>query len=567
MMKLMRIFLIITFFVSSITITGCTSVGEFFGSKDSVTLFGAKPLLNEPTLEKIDLAKLLDPKGPGMYEIDYDSAKDKVSGEELKKYKTKEGTKIQVNREVLQNAYRNFYNYNDGHVKRRRNSIQEQILIASNQRCGIYKNQLKTIDARANFALGFATTLSAGLGAIFTAADTVRALSGSAAILSGTRAEFNEVYFSKQTIQVLTEAMEVKRRLIYEKIKKSQIRNVDDYTVEAAIKDAVTYHTKCSLIAGLEQAAISVQREENPGIKGSQRALIEAKKLQHIMNTDPGKMSTIDISGPFDRSGASDMQAMNELDLESPITVLTDRINKTFLLRKSFEAEVREINSLLTDKSVHPFETYQMKDAKGNNVKVLEELKTQVKEVIKAEEMTKEVLKVSFENQTAKVDVKLRKLQLDWAWASTDSEKKSNYALLQSQAHSSQAISYEISSTYDRYSVRLRKAIDLLKDAAAEPEKDPSINFGSVTEIIGEILPFTLKQRVKYAKGLVEPLNATEQAELIVKIKAENIPTAAGGVIIVENKEDILKELGKVKSNDDLEPFVTAFKNGIGKDI
>ena len=101
----------------------------------------------------------------------------------------------------------------------------------------------------------------AGAGAIFTGVNTVRALSGTASIISGVRSEFNEDYFANRTIQVLAAGFDKKRERKYQAIQRRQKDDIADYTVENAVKDAADYHAQCTLIAGLQEAAIAIERQ------------------------------------------------------------------------------------------------------------------------------------------------------------------------------------------------------------------------------------------------------------------------------------------------------------------
>jgi len=142
-----------------------------------------------------------------------------------------------------------------------------------------------------NLTLGGLTTAAAGAGAIFTAASTVRALSGVAAIFSGFRAEVNDAYFQNLTIQVITDGFESKRRGIYEEIvnKRKTSTSLIDYPVEKAIGDAIVYHQNCSLIAGLEQAALSIQRAENPGMMAMTRTFKQMTTMSAWADVVAGK--------------------------------------------------------------------------------------------------------------------------------------------------------------------------------------------------------------------------------------------------------------------------------------
>src|SRR5262249_39567241 len=104
----------------------------------------------------------------------------------------------------------------------RRNSIQERILAASAQRCGRYKRFLKQYEGESNFLLGGLTTALAGAGALISPVIAARALSGSAGVTSGVNAEFNDKLFAKLSVQVLTKAIEARRKAIYDDIIKKR---------------------------------------------------------------------------------------------------------------------------------------------------------------------------------------------------------------------------------------------------------------------------------------------------------------------------------------------------------
>lgn len=169
----------------------------------------------------------------------------------------------------LRDALNKFYNKKtEEEQKRDRNRIQDHIIAASNQRCGSYKQFLKRYASSADLVFGMSAIMTAGAGAIFTAADTVRALSGISGILSGLRAETSEAVFQRRTIQIVTRGFEAKRREIYEEIiEKRKGKGLTEYSVERAIGDAILYHDHCSLMAGIEYAALTIDSIENPGIK------------------------------------------------------------------------------------------------------------------------------------------------------------------------------------------------------------------------------------------------------------------------------------------------------------
>lgn len=247
----------IIIFVVGVVSFGCSASFPF--NKTNVQMGGARVLLPEGPFESVDLAIEVAPK-----------------------IKKREGSEtIDDDRDRLRKALNDFY---DDPIEQdlRRNRVQERLLAASVQRCGEYKQFLKQLEGETNWLIGSLTTAAGAAGAIVTGVDAARILAGVAAVFSGVRAEFNESFFQRLTIQVITEGLEARRREIYSQIQPRQRTDIASYPLEAAVKDALDYHSACSLIAGLEHAALSIERAENPGLRGAERALVQSKRLQAI---------------------------------------------------------------------------------------------------------------------------------------------------------------------------------------------------------------------------------------------------------------------------------------------
>jgi hypothetical protein len=139
---------------------------------------------------------------------------------------------------------------------------------------------LNQFDSETGFFLGSLTTALAGAGAIVTPATAARVLAGTAGITSGINAEMTAKFFFQKTIQVLTNAFHVRRKKIYREIADRQNKGINEYPVEAAVKDALEYHGACSLIAGLEEAALSVERAQNPGLEELENVVDKVDKIR-----------------------------------------------------------------------------------------------------------------------------------------------------------------------------------------------------------------------------------------------------------------------------------------------
>ena len=161
-----------------------------------------------------------------------------------------------------------------------RNSIQDTLIAASQQRCNYYLGYLKRLDSVANFSFGALTTALGGASAIVTGAGIARALGGSAGILSGVRAEFNEDFFHNLTINVLSTGIQVRREERLALIRLRQKRDIEEYNVATAVYDALFYHQQCTLIAGLQEAAESIEiARREPGLEQSIRTVRRIRVL------------------------------------------------------------------------------------------------------------------------------------------------------------------------------------------------------------------------------------------------------------------------------------------------
>ena len=156
--------------------------------------------------------------------------------------------------------------------RQRRNRVQGRLIAASDAACDRYKRNLNGVYSDANFRFGAAATAAGGVGAIITGENAARALAGTAGIISGVRAEYNDAYFRNKVVELLTKAMDIVREKQLGEIKRRESLLLIDYTIEDAISDAITYNASCSLIAGLQETQESLQIVSDPGLKWLARA-------------------------------------------------------------------------------------------------------------------------------------------------------------------------------------------------------------------------------------------------------------------------------------------------------
>ncbi len=164
-----------------------------------------------------------------------------------------------------------------------RNSIQDKMLAVSTSRCNVFKTYLRRQQADVNFALGTATTAAGVLGAVLPGANSSRNLAGVAGFLSGAQAEFNSAYFSNLAAQVIVQGIELRQsRLRKELMQSRQGKSIDDYSLEAAINDALVLDGTCSAVTGLVEAAESIKEVTSPGLPRAAEVIAAVKATGEI---------------------------------------------------------------------------------------------------------------------------------------------------------------------------------------------------------------------------------------------------------------------------------------------
>lgn len=125
--------------------------------------------------------------------------------------------------------------------------------------CAPYKSEIIRVSRDSRLASGLLSTTLSGLAAVFTPVATVRALSGAAAIATGTGAVFQSDTFNGQVGEILTSAIETARRNQGNQIKANlEQLDAESYSIYSALRDVGEYHDMCSLNTALIQIRASL---------------------------------------------------------------------------------------------------------------------------------------------------------------------------------------------------------------------------------------------------------------------------------------------------------------------
>lgn len=254
---------------SSFLVSGCALFNNEVSltGDDRVTLASANQLMGR-TFEDITDETLLSILDPNKYHLSK-TIKASVAGEVNGAGKitcTREGTGgKQTYSEKISKAYKAANSCYSG--KAHRNQIQDTFIAASIQRCNFYQTYLKDVSIHQNGMLGIGTTFLGGAGAIVTGENAARVLSGLAGITSGIRAEANQAIFETVATTIIVPGIIKQREAIMSDIETKRSKGIAEYTVQAAIADALRFHRDCRIDAGIAYADKSIQKYDDIGIK------------------------------------------------------------------------------------------------------------------------------------------------------------------------------------------------------------------------------------------------------------------------------------------------------------
>ncbi len=280
---------------------GCSTIykiddPERFEQVTGVDKHSSYPAIRRNNIETIHLRSLIDPEMKAKTEYP-------KSWEELEP-KQNDSTAIPEDRKenrLLELTFAWFNNKNTQSAEQKRitrNSVQERIMIVSNQRCNVFKTYLRREQADTNFGLGAATTAAGVLGAVLPGVQASRNLAGTAGLFSGIQAEYNQNYFGNLVASVITQGIDVRREQTQARIRsEGQSKGIDEYSLEAAIRDAVYYDGLCSTLTGLEEAQASVQNTTNPGIE---RAIQTMTSIKAAYEISQGKLTDLEANGKLE---------------------------------------------------------------------------------------------------------------------------------------------------------------------------------------------------------------------------------------------------------------------------
>jgi uncharacterized protein YceK len=206
-----------------IVLSGCSTIRKYTAPEDKNLLSGSGSIMKDSSggsFENIDLTKLLETYGL--------SDPKAVSSEQSSKV---------------------------DEYKYRRNDLQERLISASNQKCGAYIRTIISSKSQASTGWTSMALLLSGAASVVSHASTASALAAGSTVSTGILSTYNEAYFNNLAINVISAGIDKKRESILANMKNKKAKALSEYSVNAAISDAIAYHSACNIVAGMETAS------------------------------------------------------------------------------------------------------------------------------------------------------------------------------------------------------------------------------------------------------------------------------------------------------------------------
>jgi len=138
--------------------------------------------------------------------------------------------------------------------ERQRNELQDRLIAASNQKCALYIRQLASSKSQTHVMWSGLAALLSGAASVVNPASTAKALAAGSTVSNTYDNLYSESYFQDMTINVISAGISKKREGIFLQFQEFRNKGLTEYTVHRAIADALTYHSACNVISGLETA-------------------------------------------------------------------------------------------------------------------------------------------------------------------------------------------------------------------------------------------------------------------------------------------------------------------------
>jgi hypothetical protein len=182
---------------------------------------------------------------------------------------------------ALEDALNNLNKLEPKAAQQERNHLQDRLLAASEQSCSNYKRYLNAVQSSTNFGLGASALVLAAVATNVASPLAAKNYTTGALISSGMATQYNADMFSSQLVFVITKAIDAERQEALARLQQDRKKKeLSEYSLSAALSDALLYHDLCSLPAGLAKLDLNTTMAKDPGLKHLQNMFPEGSRLE-----------------------------------------------------------------------------------------------------------------------------------------------------------------------------------------------------------------------------------------------------------------------------------------------
>ncbi len=135
--------------------------------------------------------------------------------------------------------------------RKKRNELIANLMLDSVQKCQEFRGRLSLTQRGSDASFDIMTTILTSLGAAFVPAQTVRALSASAAITNGTKGALSADLFAQKASWVIDEQIKIDYVQKFDKLTEKFNATIIDWPLSAAASDIILWHSSCSVDSAL----------------------------------------------------------------------------------------------------------------------------------------------------------------------------------------------------------------------------------------------------------------------------------------------------------------------------
>lgn len=144
--------------------------------------------------------------------------------------------------------------------KEARNEVIGMLMADSDIKCDKYTQFIEQYNSNVKTGFGVLGHAATTIAAI-TTGGAAQALASGASIATNASSQLDKAHFQEQTIPIVVAAYQTARAEVRREIDRGMRKSAGDYALSTGMRDAVRYHSNCSVVAGIRATGQAVQEK------------------------------------------------------------------------------------------------------------------------------------------------------------------------------------------------------------------------------------------------------------------------------------------------------------------